>query len=276
MSELRAIEPIDVTGMEPGMVELEKPTYTWVDPRELWVDARYQREMGDKSRRLIRGMVTAWDWAKFTPPKCARDGTRLVVTDGQTTAIGAASNPRIDLIPVQVVNMPELERQADAFVGLNRDRVALTPLQLFRASLLAGNPEAQTVLQVARNAGATILYAQRAPGTWRPGETVAIKAIEGLVNRRFARGARETLEVLAKAGLAPIPAHLIRAVEEVRYGPLWKGEVTDSQVTDVLRRRLTHIDHVANTAKSERRMTSWRAYAEAIVKEVHRERTRPH
>jgi hypothetical protein len=81
--------------------------------------------------KLIRKIVQTWDWSRMKPPICARDESgRLFVVDGQHTSIAAARHPGIKKIPVMIVNVDTVEGRASAFIGHNRDRVAMTSMQL--------------------------------------------------------------------------------------------------------------------------------------------------
>ncbi|MGO7815405.1 hypothetical protein ACC674_38205, partial [Rhizobium ruizarguesonis] len=55
--------------------------------------------------------------------------TILKVLDGQHTAIAAASNPHIDVIPVMIVDAEDTVSQAKAFIGQNTERLGVTTLQ---------------------------------------------------------------------------------------------------------------------------------------------------
>lgn len=139
--------------------------------------------------------------------------TVLLVIDGQHTAIAASSNPNVQTIPVMIVDAPETTAQAAAFVGQNTDRIAVSSLHLFQASLIAGDEDALTVDQVCQRAGVRILKSPPGTSKYGPGETTAIVTIERLVRQHTAPAARRILEVLAKADLAPITGHHIRAAE---------------------------------------------------------------
>jgi len=114
-------------------------------------------------------------------------------------------------LPVAIHQAPEIEEQASAFVSSNTSSLAVTPLQLFQAGLVANDPDAQTVANVCSIAGVTVLrYPADKP---QPGDTVAIGQITKLVNRRGARVAGNILELLARSKFAPIGATEIMAAE---------------------------------------------------------------
>ncbi len=63
-----------------------------VKPSTLLVDERYQRGLSERSIKLIRKIVSEWDWRAFKPPVVVDVGAGLEVIDGQHTAIGAATH----------------------------------------------------------------------------------------------------------------------------------------------------------------------------------------
>jgi len=76
--------------------------------------------------------VAGWDWAKFKAPVAVMTDAGLELIDGQHTAIAAATHPEIATIPVMIVDVDKRAERAAAFIGHNRDRVAvdaqITPL----------------------------------------------------------------------------------------------------------------------------------------------------
>jgi len=217
MTTIRAITPIDITGLRPLSPKASMPELTAVDPRTLYVDGAYQRSIAERGRRQILKIIENFCWTRFKPPVCAYgpyEGRQvLMVLDGQHTAIAAASNPHIHEIPIVVVEAPRTAEQAAAFVGQNTERVGVTSLQLFRAAIVAEDEDALTVEQVCRRAGVTVLSMPPSHARYNARETVAISTLRGLIFRQTAVGARQIMEVLANAELAPITMHHIRAAE---------------------------------------------------------------
>lgn len=232
-ADLRKIAPINVTGLDIGDPENVEPICMSVDPATLFVDPVYQRSIGERGLRQIRKIVEAWDWNKFKPPACSyaeHDGqTVLKVFDGQHTAIAAASHPGIAEIPVMIHEAKETAAQAAAFVGQNTNRLAVTALQLHQAAVVAGDEDALTVAQVCERAGVRIL--RFSTKNFEVGDTVAIKVINQLVERRSAMKARVILEVLVKAGMAPILAPQIKAVETLLTDPEYCNDITPEALT---------------------------------------------
>jgi hypothetical protein len=216
LNRITAVSIDDLTPQKPATGE---PICERVDPTTLYVDHEYQRTVGEKGYRQIRRIIQGFCWTKFKPPICAyaeHEGrTILKVLDGQHTAIAAASNPHVDLIPVMIVEAPDTQAQAAAFVGQNTQRLGVTNLQLHHSAVLAGDPESVDVERTCIRAGVKVLRCLPGSGRYQPGDTIAIAAIKGLVARREPLGARVILEVLAKAHLAPITALHIKAAEYV-------------------------------------------------------------
>lgn len=217
VSTLHPIRSVKISDLSPAIPRTGEPICERVDPRSLFVDRSYQRNVGERGLKQIRKIIEGFCWTKFKPPICAyaehEEGTILKVLDGQHTAIAAASNPNVATIPVMIVDAPQTEAQAEAFVGLNTQRLAVTPIQIHQAALIAGDPEAQTVELVCSRAGVKILTSIPGSSKYNPRETIAVASIRALVERHSARGARQILEVLANADLAPITSHHIRAAE---------------------------------------------------------------
>lgn len=233
IGDLRPIQGVNITGLDVSSPENVEPICELVDPCTLFVDPAYQRSIGERGLKQIRQIIEAWDWNKFKPPACSyaeHDGqTVLKVFDGQHTAIAAASHPEIREIPVMIHEAKETAQQAAAFVGQNMNRLAVTALQLHQAALVAGDEDALTVAQVCDRAGVKIL---RFPTkNHSAGDTVAVQAINALVEKRGAMKARIILEVLVKAGMAPIVAPQIKVVEALLTDPEYAADISPEAVT---------------------------------------------
>ncbi|AWN51422.1 DUF6551 family protein [Methylobacterium sp. 17Sr1-1] len=226
----RPITALSLAEIHPGQPATSKPEVTWIKPTELLVDAAYQRDLSDPSLRLIRRIIERWDWRRFKPPIVAWTDDGLEVIDGQHSAIAAASHPGIDVIPVVVVEATARSDRAEAFVGHNRDRIAVTAAQMHVAAVAAGDPAAQSVARVAAAAGLTLLRLPPARAVYKPRETIAVAAVRGLITLEGEERAIEILRVLTEAGLGPITAAQIKAAHHL---------CTDSQFTDLDRAGLT-------------------------------------
>lgn len=276
MTELRAIEPINIADLDTAKPETGEPICERVDPRSLHVDPAYQRNVGKRGMHQIRKIVEAFCWSKFKPPICAyaeHDGkTVLKVLDGQHTAIAAASHPHIDAIPVMIVEAADTASQAAAFVGQNTERLGVTALQIHAASVVAGDGDALTVEQVCARAGVTVLRNPPSHGAFKPRETLAISALLGLVDRRGAMKARIILEVLAKADLAPISANHIRAAELLMTDPEYSSEFEPDDLTKAILAVGIGAEQEAKVFSVAHKVPVWRALAVQWFKKTKKRR----
>lgn len=251
-TDLRRIAAIPVPGVDPNQIETGRPVFEWVDPTALYVEESYQRDLGEKSVRLIRRIVGGWDWKAMKPPICARlpDG-RLMVIDGQHTAIAAATHPGITQIPVMIVAAPEIADRADAFVRHNADRIAMTTMQIFHAQLAAGDEVALAVKQACDQAGVRILRNPPSGGIFKPGDTMGVITLCSVVEQRGVRFAVRMLKVLMDAKRAPIGSVEMTAVTLLLTEPEWKDAVDPDDLAVLIR---------SKSAKD------WMGHAEANVR----------
>jgi hypothetical protein len=258
---MRAVRALNMAGVEPAVVADGRPGFRWVSPELLIVDESYQRNLADRSISLIRRIVADWDWRRFKPPVVVETGDGLEVIDGQHTAIAAASHPSIAEIPVMLVDAAEQADRARAFIGHNRDRISVTATQLHVAAVAAGDPDAVTLQQVCERAGVRVLRVPPGNGAFKPGDTMAVAAIMALINRRGAMRARQLLEVLTKARIAPVPAAGVRAVEMLLCDPEYSGEITADDLTSVIVTMGPQAERDAKIFASAHNVPLWRALA---------------
>lgn len=271
---LRAIKALQLPDVTPADAAGDAPTFEWVDPTALLVDGDYQRSLSDRSVNLIRKIVANWDWTRFKPPVVAKGPEGLEVIDGQHTAIAGATHPTLTSIPVMVVVAPERQARASAFVGHNRDRLAITSTQLHFSSVAAGDEDAMTVQQVCERAKVTILRLPPATGRFKVGETMSVAAIRGICNRRGAMGARIILETLVQGQCAPVTVTHIRAVEALLHEREYKGQVEAADIVTTLLRMGVDAQREAAVFATAHSIPQWRALAVVLFKETRRGRRR--
>jgi len=217
METLRRIEPLRAYRQDE--IETYKqqdtgkvPEFRWVCPTDIYVDETYQRKLRKRSLLLIDSIIKRFSWRRLKPPivVALEDGT-LHCIDGQHTAIAAATL-QLNKIPVVVVEADTVELRADAFVGHNRDRVIMEPIDIYKGLLKANDPDAMDIHNVCTRAGVRIHQVQMR-GVTRVGDCAAIRVIGHLIKRHSPMKARRVLEALVKAGRAPIQRVEIDAVE---------------------------------------------------------------
>ena len=212
MTGLRKISPIAVPVAVVRATEFgARPEFRWVGLDQLYVDAKYQRDLSRTSKRLILKIVANFAWRKMKPLIVVAIGEGYHVVDGQHTAIAAATL-RIPELPVFVVDADVVEKRADSFVAHNRDRISVTLIDVFKAQVTARDEDALDVVNVCRRAGVTIRVVNQQSKV-SIGDTMAVGSIQGLVKRQGVQKARAVLEALVQGGRAPISAAEISAVE---------------------------------------------------------------
>lgn len=263
MNGLRAIKPITLPGILPAVVSTTVPDFTWVDPRSLLVEEVYQRQLAERSIKLIRKIVAGWDWARMKPPICARaDNGGLFVIDGQHTAIAAASHPDIAEIPVMIVDAPEVKQRASAFMGHNRDRLAITQSQLYFASIAAGDEIAVATDEACRLSGAKIMKSVPYQGGWLVGETIAIKAIMNVVEHHGISGGVRLLGILMQAKRAPITSLEVKALDGMLFGVAGRG-IDQTDLSTVIRAKpAEEWQRQAAMRSAQRDILQWKALVE--------------
>lgn len=274
MVNYRNISPMNMPDITPGGADMPEPKFERVDPRKLLVDESYQRNLSERSVKLIRKIVSNWDWRTFMPPVVVRTREGLHVIDGQHTAIAAATHPKVGEIPIMVVQAPEVKDRAKAFLGRNRDRISVTPNQLYVAAVAAGDEDAMTIDQVCQRAGVRILKQPPAAGSFRPGDTLAVSSVSALVKRRGAMNSRKVLEVLTGAKIAPVPAGLIKAVEHLMFDQEMASQIDPPDITTAVRASLGEIESEAKLFAATHNIPLWKALASTLFKRCKRGRRR--
>ena len=233
---LRPIRPLSTAGITPAVAEGEKPRFEWVDPRTLMVEETYQRALAERSVTLIRRIVANWDWKRMKPPIVAIDGEgRYCVVDGQHTAIAAASHPAIDKIPVMIIASTAVADRAAAFIGHNRDRIAMTSMQMHYASLASGDEISVAVAEACKRAKVTILKSPPPNAFYQIGDTIAVASISAIVGKKGIPGGSRVLKVLVDAARAPVRSEEIKAVAQLLFDPEYAGKIDEFDLATVIR-----------------------------------------
>jgi hypothetical protein len=274
MSGYRKITRMNMPDITPGGADMAEPKFERANPGDLLVDETYQRNLSERSVKLIRKIVASWDWRTFMPPVVVRTKDGLHVIDGQHTAIAALTHPAIKDIPIMVVAAPDMASRAKTFLGRNRDRITVTQNQLHVAAVAAGDDTAVTIDQVCQRAGVKILKQPPGAGSFKVGETMAISTITSLVNRRGALKARQVLEVITAAKIAPVPAVLIKSVEALMTEKEYTGQIDPGDLTTAIRAGLGEMETEAKVFAATHNIPLWKAMTSIMFKRCKRGRRR--
>jgi hypothetical protein len=213
MSEYRKIVSIEGVGPcdDPGRApEIIYPTLD-----QLVVNEEYQRGLSKASYRQIKRMAREWDWSSFKAPNIAKtdDPKVFEVIDGQHTAIAAASNGNIVIIPCLLVPAESLKQKAKSFLGINMAKIGLTSAAIYNAKLAAGD-EVATTVQVALNAAnCRLLAVPPQSGKYLIGDTMAVGTMGQIAKQKGGTRLKRLLTISKEAGGAPIPSMLLKALD---------------------------------------------------------------
>lgn len=232
----RPIVPMSVSGLSPSALRTARPRFVDVDPRQLVVETKYQRDLSAKSMRLIKRIIEHFDWTKFKTPICVENGDRYFVIDGQHTAIGAASHPDVKTIPIMVVDAQSIEARAGSFVAHNRDRVAMSTYQVFHGEVAAGDPDAVALKAIVESAGGTIPRYPPQRGRYKACQVAAVTELYSIRRHLGDAGLRDIISIAVEARCAPISYMVMRAVKILRNEPQYKGLNKDDLVTALMAR----------------------------------------
>lgn len=255
-ASLRPIEPINSAGLTPTTPTTTGPIFEWVDPASLLVNETYQRDLSERSVKLIRRIIEGWNWTKFKPPVCSLGDHGLEVIDGQHTAIAAATHPYVAQIPVMIVETETVQDRASAFIGQNTTRLGITKMQLHRAAVAAGDEDALTIEQVCQRSGVRLLMAK--PHRWKVGDSVAVQAVGALIDRRGAMGARKVMELLVRAEAAPVTQAGLKAVEMILFDPEY-ADADQDHLHEAIKTMGEAAEREAATFAAAHRVALWKA-----------------
>lgn len=181
---LRAIDPSPLRSRYTGPASEvgERPELQWLKISRLRIDPRYQREIGRRGADNILSIAPAFRWAKFAPVIVASIGEGLfAIVDGQHRTT-AASLRGFESVPCVIIAADDAE-QADAFVAINANVTAMSPLQLHAARLAAGDKAASALTEVCLEASVTICRYPVPANKIKPGETLAVAMLQAALDK---------------------------------------------------------------------------------------------
>lgn len=169
-----------------------RPKLDWVRVDRFVVDPDYQRQIREEGTASIKRIAEKFDWrlvgalsgSPVLPEQVKRLGCRndaIAILDGQHRWEGARRRGDVAELPTLVVKTASVAEQAALFLSLNRDRVAVQPIQQFWSAVVANEPMAVAIKRVCDSAGVTIAKVQT--GTHPPLITSAIGTIRTAIAR---------------------------------------------------------------------------------------------
>lgn len=251
---------------DPG----EVPALDWLDKGLIDIDASYQRGLDEGRVQKIVDWF-AWDSFGAIVVAPAADG-RYHAIDGQHRLEAAKRHPMVSVVPAVIITATGTAAEAETFVNVNGARKNVSQLEMYWAQLAAGDPEAETVKQVCDRAGIKLLRYPGSGGKTGPGETVAVSAVRGLIDKRGAMRGRQVLEVLAKADLRPVTAIQIKAAELLMLDQEFCNDVEPDAITDAIKDFALGLDTEAGAFAATHRLPKVRAFASVWFKRCRKKR----
>lgn len=269
MSDLRAIETAGYAKLKPPASFGKVPKLEWLPIASLVVDQQYQREITIVGRKNIRRIAENFNWSMFTTVMVAPiGGGRWAIVDGQHRTTAAALCG-IEKVPCEVIEAMRGE-QAAAFRAVNANTTRPHTVQLFHASVAAGEPAAIKLVEVCGRAGVriarslgqlkdyeTFCVGAIGKGIQRHGEAVVMLALKAIVHSGDGRAEELNRTIIAAVietlGRAPVwcksEKALKAAFEEFCLEDMWrsatsaaarvKGSSSQDHLQNALTKRLT-------------------------------------
>lgn len=201
MTLLRAI---DVTGRpRPERQRSGKPPkLAWVGLDKLVVDDSYQRPITERGWRNIHRIAENFNWAAFSTVILApaRKAGFYNIIDGQHRC-HAAALLGMDSVPCQIVEAAAAE-QARAFEQINGNVTTVHNLIRFHARIQAGDPEACTIAEMAREAGVTLNRYPVSAVRQKPAESGVTYQLAGIAQKQGRDMAVLAMRAIVKSGTA--------------------------------------------------------------------------
>lgn len=195
-SDIRAIETAGYAKLKVPASFGKTPKLEWIAIKSLVVDQQYQREITPVGRKNIRHIAENFNWSMFTTVMVAPiGGSRYAIVDGQHRTTAAALCG-IEKVPCEVIEAVRGE-QAAAFRAVNANTTRPHTIQLFHASVAAGEPAALRVVEVCRLAGVRIA---RTLGPLRDYETFCVGAIGKGIQRHGEAVVTLALQAIVHSG----------------------------------------------------------------------------
>lgn len=249
---------------DPG----ELPVVDWVPKGLIDVDHQYQRP--EDTARAAK-IASSFSWAKFGAVVLVPDGDRYKVIDGQHRVSAAKLHPLVDHLPAVI--MPAVKgvaAEATSFIGINAERKAVQGLELYHARLAAGDEDARTIANVAAKAGVSV---PRYPGAKNPRETIAVSVLQAIIGRHGAMRARECLETLAKAEVAPITANHLKAVEHLMFDDEFAGWLDLDELASTIKTMGAAAETEAARFSATHCVPRWKGLANVLFAKCRKRRT---
>lgn len=129
-----------------------KPELKYIPMSKLYIPVKYQRALAGKaSLQNVEHIKNNFNWAAcgaLLVCKLRKDAEKYAVIDGQHRFKGAELREDITELPCVVISPRDLKEQAEIFIDVNTKRQTLSPVQHYRALLVAGDTNALLLAKI--------------------------------------------------------------------------------------------------------------------------------
>ena len=223
-------------GMKPGLA--------WIPIENLRIDPGYQREVLRNGSRNIVKIAMNFDWSLFGIVVVANIGDNLfAIVDGQHRTIAAALR-NIEEVSCVVIDA-DPKKQAKAFSAINGATTAISKLAIFHAQVFQGDPAAQALFKVCKDAGVEICRYPIPAGNMKRGQTLAIGALQDAMRNygqdtlafalRFILASKGDYQGILKSSLVRAACHVLDAEKDwAKYKARLLAIVSDIDLIEML------------------------------------------
>lgn len=240
---------IDTQEQKYGLI----PDMEWLPINDLIIDEQYQRNTA--SRRSLNNIAIIRDnfsWAKCSPLTVANLGTgKYAVIDGQHRLEAARQLEDVLSLPCWILPQPRTDEQAKAFIGINKNRVAITPYSVYKAEIAAGDSKAVMVDDFCKRVG-IIIPKNSAPSS-SPNVTNALATIRSFLVKGMEDHltyAVKTLRLAFPFKSGQLKAEMLKTIADLHR------EYGDKVSQMILIETLRSFDDVQNIINKARELTT--------------------
>lgn len=252
-----------------------KPELRYLPITQLYIPHKYQRALeGAASLRNIERIITGFNWAEhgtILVSKTKSNDERFAVIDGQHRVRAAEMRGDIEELPCVIISPRQVKEQAQTFININSKRAPLSPFQLHRASLVAGDEVSIELQRICDEAGVTIPHYSGLSHMISPETFQAIGRVRALIESE-AHTSEDIIAALKLLRSALPKQNGALRFNIVRAVLAWIEKYPDSGKDNLKRAlRSLNLDNLDLDARKVRlggADTLWKAYLVVIEREV--------
>lgn len=209
---MRSLTPVEIPSTPQfTLADQPAPIIDWVKVADMVIDSDYQRPLQSSNWQVIGRIAKSFSRSRFSPVILAPvEGGKYAVIDGQHR-IHAAALCGIEAVPAMIVPI-DRKTQAKAFVEINSCRISVSPINVYRAALIAQEDWAVAAQAAVSAAGCVLMTQNYSTNKKRPGQVFCISLIRKQIAAGRADVVTNTLTAIRRydeAGSVPLYSDLL-------------------------------------------------------------------